>query len=253
MLELPWPTLLAAGAIVALGYVVFGLTGFGASIVALPLLVQIFPLRFAVPMMLLFDLGAGLLLGLRNHRLLDRAELLRLLPFLLVGMAMGWTLLVRVDERWLLLGLGLFVTGYAAWSLASRVPTAPVSRRWAAPAGLVGGAFTALYGTGGPIYTIYLARRLPDAAVLRATVGVLIFCTAWLRLALFTGSGFYRQPGLLALAAALLPCAALGYWVGSRLHARLPARRARQAIWLLLLVAGSSLVLRGYFQARIDS
>ena len=244
MFDLPWATLLAAGAIVTLGYVVFGLTGFGASIVALPLLVQIFPMRFAVPMMLLFDLCAGLLLGLRNHRLLDRSELFRLIPFLIVGMAAGWTLLVRVDERWLLLGLGLFVTGYAVWSLASRAPAARVSRRWAAPAGLVGGAFTALYGTGGPIYTIYLARRLPDVSVLRATVGVLIFCTAWLRLALFTGSGFYRQPGLLALAATLLPCAALGYFIGSRLHTRLPARRARQAIWLLLLMAGSGLLLR---------
>lgn len=244
MLELPWPTLLAAGAIVTLGYVVFGLTGFGASIVALPLLVQIFPLRSAVPMMLLFDLCAGLLLGLRNHRLLDRSELLRLIPFLIVGMAAGWLLLVRVDERWLLLGLGLFVTGYAAWSLASRAPATRVSPRWAAPAGLVGGAFTSLYGTGGPIYTIYLARRLADKSVLRATVGVLIFCTAWLRLALFTGSGFYRQPGLLALAATLLPCAAFGYFIGSRACRRLPARRARQAIWLLLLVAGSGLLLR---------
>lgn len=244
MLDLPWPLLVAAGAIVALGYVVFGLTGFGASIVALPLLAQIFPLRFAVPMMLLFDLGAGLLIGLRNHRLLDRGELLRLLPFLIVGMAAGWTLLVRVDERWLLLGLGAFVTSYAAWSLADRSTPTAVSRRWAAPAGIVGGAFTALYGTGGPIYTIYLARRLADTSVLRATVGVLIFCTAWLRLALFTGGGFYRQPGLLALAATLLPCAALGYLIGSRLHARLPAQRARQAIWLLLVASGASLVVR---------
>ncbi|MEO7056050.1 MAG: sulfite exporter TauE/SafE family protein [Caldimonas sp.] len=244
MFELPWPTLLAAGAIVMLGYVVFGLTGFGAGIVALPLLAQIFPLRFAVPMMLVFDLCAGLLLGVGNRRHLDKTELLRLVPWLVAGMAVGWTLLVHVDERWLLLGLGVFVTGYSVWSLLSRVPASLVSPRWAVPAGLVGGAFTALYGTGGPIYTIYLARRLLDKSMLRATVGTLIFCTAWLRLALFTSSGFYGQPGLLSLAAALLPCAALGYFVGSRLHARLPALRAAQAVRLLLLAAGSTLLVR---------
>ena len=244
MFDLPWPTLLAAGAIVVLGYVVFGLTGFGAGIVALPLLAQIFPLRFAVPMMLVFDLCAGLLLGIGNRRHLGKAELLRLVPWLVAGMAIGWTLLVHVDERWLLLGLGVFVAGYAIWSLLSRVPTSLISPRWAAPAGLVGGAFTALYGTGGPVYTIYLARRLLDKSALRATVGTLVFCTAWLRLALFTSSGFYGQPGLLALAGALLPCAAFGYFVGSRLHARLPALHAAQAVRLLLLAAGSSLLVR---------
>ena len=40
MIDLPTSTLLAAAAIVTLGYVVYGLTGFGSSIVAVPLLAQ---------------------------------------------------------------------------------------------------------------------------------------------------------------------------------------------------------------------
>ena len=244
MIELPWPTLLAAALIVTLGYTVYGLTGFGAAIVAIPLLAQFFPLRFAVPMMLVFDLFTGLLLGLKNRQHLSRPELLRLLPILSVGMLAGVTLLVHVNERWLLLLLGAFIVGYAVWSLTRRLAPTPISARWALPAGLVGGAFTALYGTGGPIYTIYLARRLPDKTQLRATIGVLIFGTALIRLALFTGSGFYRQAGLLPLAFALLPCALIGYLAGSRLHARLPTPRVVQAVWLLLIVGGTSLLLR---------
>ena len=244
MIDLPTSTLLAAAAIVTLGYVVYGLTGFGSSIVAVPLLAQFFPLKFAVPMMLVFDLLTGLLLGLRNRHDLSRPELLRMLPIVAVGMIGGVTLLVHVAERWLLLGLGGFVVAYAAYSLLSRAVPTPVSTRWALPAGLLGGAFTALYGTGGPIYTIYLARRLSDKVALRATIGVLIFCTALIRLVLFTGSGFYQQAGLLPLALALLPCAVIGYLIGSRLHARLSTRRAVQAVWALLIVGGTSLLLR---------
>ena len=246
MIDLPLTTLLAAAAIVTLGYVVYGLTGFGAAIVAIPLLALFFPLRFAVPMMLVFDLLTGLLLGLKNRQQLSRAELLRLLPIVAVGMLAGVTLLVRVNERWLLMGLGAFVIAYAGWSLLSRVVPTPVSRRWAYPAGLIGGAFTALYGTGGPIYTIYLARRLPDKTQLRATIGVLIFGTALIRLVLFTGSGFYTQAGLLPLAFALLPCALIGYLLGSRLHARMSTQRAMQAVWGLLIVGGASLLLRAF-------
>ena len=65
-MSVPIEALIAAALIVALAYAVFGLTGFGASIVAMPLLVMVFPLRFAVPMMLLFDFTAGLSIALRN-------------------------------------------------------------------------------------------------------------------------------------------------------------------------------------------
>lgn len=245
MLNLPWLTLLSAAVIVAVAYTVYGLTGFGAAIIAIPLLAHFFPLRFAVPMMLVFDLFAGFLLGLKNRKHLDRNELLRLLPFLLLGMAAGVTVLMHASERWLLLVLGIFVLSYASWSLLSKAVPVPVSPRWAVPAGMIGGAFTALYGTGGPIYMIYLARRLPDKTVMRATIGVLIFGTALVRLVLFTGSGFYQQPGLLPLAFALLPCALLGYLAGSHLHAHMPAKGAVQAVWLLLIAGSSSLIWRG--------
>ncbi len=116
--------------------------------------------------------------------------------------------------------------------------------RWVAPAGTAGGVFTALYGSGGPIYTVYLARRLGDATRLRATIAVLIFCTAWARLALFSATGLMLQPSLLSLALVLLPCAIAGYFIGSHLHRRLAPRHAARAIWILLLASGSSLVWR---------
>ena len=86
MPDLPLVTILAAALVVTLGYTVFGLTGFGSTIVAVPLLAHFLPIRFAVPMMLVFDLCAGLLFGLRNRRDVDRGELLRLAPFVVVGM-----------------------------------------------------------------------------------------------------------------------------------------------------------------------
>ena len=244
MPDLPWTTLLAAAAAVTLAYTVYGLTGFGAAIVAIPLLAQFLPLRFAVPMMLLFDLVAGLLLGLKNGRSIDRREVLRLVPFLLVGMVVGVTLLARAPERWLLAVLGLFAVFYAGWNLLRRQTTAPVAPGWAVPAGLFGGAFTAMYGTGGPIYASSLARRVTDKDVLRASVAALIFGAGWLRLVMFTAGGFYAQQGLLLLAAVLMPAAVLGYFIGSRLHARLSGPQAFQAVWLLVSAAGVGLLWR---------
>jgi uncharacterized membrane protein YfcA len=242
--DLPWTTLLAVAAAVTLAYTVYGLTGFGAAIVAIPLLAQFLPLRVAVPMMLLFDLVAGLLLGLKNHRSIDRPELLRLVPFLLVGMLAGVYLLAHAPERGLLAVLGLFAVSYAGWNLLGKPGTAPVAPAWAVPAGLFGGAFTAMYGTGGPIYASYLARRVTDKNVLRASVAALIFGAGWLRLVMFTVSGFYATPGLLVMAATLLPAALLGYLIGSRLHARLSGPQAFKAVWMLVSAAGVGLLWR---------
>jgi uncharacterized membrane protein YfcA len=242
---LSWPELATVCAAVTLGYTVFGFGGFGANLVALPLLAHVMSLRFAVPMLLALDLLSATLMGVRNRALVDRGELKRLAPTLLVGMGLGLLVLQHAAERWLLVLLGGFVGAFALWSLFGKVDPRPVSPRWAWPAGLVGGVFSSMFGTGGPVYTLYLARRIVDTARLRATLGAVILGSALVRLVLFTGSGFLTQPGLLELAALLMPCALVGYVIGSRLHARLPQAQARRAIWVLLLVSAASLLVRG--------
>ena len=237
-------TLAQLALIIVFGYTVFGLTGFGSSVTAMPLLVLLIPLRMAVPLMLVFDLVSGLLLGLKNRRFIDRREALRLIPFMMAGMAIGVLALVRAPERLLLVVLGLFILCYSAWSLLVRAKPQPLAPVWAGPFGVVGGMFTALFGTGGPFYTIFLTRRLHDKLTLRATIsGVLLF-SAVARLVLFTGAGLYRQATLPVLAAVLLPFALGGLYLGNRLHQWMPAERVRQAVWVVLIAGGASLVLR---------
>ncbi|MEW5888968.1 MAG: sulfite exporter TauE/SafE family protein [Pseudomonadota bacterium] len=244
-MSLPVEVVLGAALVITLAYLVFGLTGFGSSITAVPLLAHLLPLKLAVPMMLIFDLCAALLLGFKNRSAIDRKELLRLVPYMLAGMALGVTVLVRAPESALLLTLGIFVLVYSAWSLVFRPSLKPIGPAWSVPLGAAGGVFTALFGTGGPIYTIYLARRLDDKLMLRATITSLIFVSALARLVLFTGVGLYGQENLLWLVALLLPCALAGLYLGSRLHRRLPAQRVIQAVWAVLVIGGASLVWRG--------
>lgn len=245
MTELSGPELAAVCAAVTLGYTVFGFGGFGANLVALPMLAHVMSLRFAVPMLLALDILAATLLSTKGRALIDRGELKRLAPTLLVGMALGLLVLQHAAERWLLVLLGVFVGGFALWSLLGKLDPRPVSPRWSWPTGLVGGVFSSMFGTGGPVYTLYLARRIADTARLRATIGAVVLGSALVRVVLFTVSGFFAQAGLLKLAAMLAPCALMGYFIGSRLQARLPQAQVRRAIWLLLLVSAISLLVRG--------
>ncbi|WP_432260329.1 sulfite exporter TauE/SafE family protein [Cupriavidus sp. TMH.W2] len=234
------------GATVAGAYTVFGLTGFGAAMVAVPILVQFIPLQFVVPMLLLLDLVTTSMVGMRNWNSVSRPELLRLIPFMMVGVALGTTVLAKVESRWLLVGLGLFVlamTGRALLTSAARAEE--VARGWSVPAGVVGGVFSALFGTGGPIYTMYLSRRLPQIDAFRSTIAAVILFSALVRLAAFASSGLLQQGDLLRSAAFAMPFSLIGLAVGSRLRRRISADAVRRALLILLCASGVSVLFRG--------
>ncbi len=55
---LPAAALVAIPLIIVFAYTIFGLTGFGSGIVAAPLMANLFPLPFVVPLQLLLDFTA---------------------------------------------------------------------------------------------------------------------------------------------------------------------------------------------------
>ncbi len=233
-------------ATVAVAYAVFGTTGFGAAMVAVPVLVQVVPLQFAVPLVLLLDIVATTTVVLRNPRGVSLAELCRLLPFMLVGVAIGATVLSHFSSGWLLIGLGAFVLFAVVRSLAaSRREPAPLAAAWAAPAGLVGGVFSALFGTGGPIYTMYLARRLVQPEVFRTTIATVIFCSALVRAAVFASTGLLLQEMLLTTALYALPLCMAGLALGSFLRQRLAPHSTRQVLFWFMAAGALGAIYRG--------
>ena len=227
------------------GYLVFGITAFGASMVALPFLVQALPLTQAVPLMLLCDLLATPLVGLPNRHRADRTELKRLLPTLLLGVVLGSTVLASAPARPLLGLLGVFVLAVSVQGLlTSQRLTVSASPHWAWPAGLAGGVFSALYGTGGPIYTTYLTRRMSDFEAFRATIALLILTSAGCRLAAFLIAGLLVDSKVWRLALWAVPTCLAAAWVGSRLRHRLDPQALRRLVLWLLLLAGAGVLWR---------
>ena len=172
--------LLAAGLVFA-GYLLFGITGFGASFVTVPVLSHSLPLPYLLSLSTLLDFWAALALSWRHRRDVAYAELARMLPFTLAGSAAGLALLVSLPRAVIMGALGLFVVGNSLWSLRAQRSTAPVHRAWAVPAGLVGGVFGSLFGVGGPPQVIYITRRLGDSPRLRPTIAMTVVFASVLR------------------------------------------------------------------------
>jgi len=202
--------LIVAALIVFVGYVIFGVTGFGASPITIPVLAHFLPLTFVLALASLLDLASALVLGFHTRRQADRRELLLLVPFTFLGLALGVTLLVKLPRTITLLALGTFVCIHALHIALRRGSARQLSRVWAGPAGVVGGVLGALFGTGGPPYVAYLTGRLRDPGAQRATISQMVILSVGLRVIVFAVAGLLFTRNLWTAVGLLLPVA----WIG---------------------------------------
>ena len=242
--DLLQPQILMLAPLIVYGaYVVFGISGFGSTLIAVPLLAHLMPLKFVVPFFVILDCVGATNLGLRLRGNLMKRELIGLMPFMALGIAGGVWLLVRLRPELLLGSLGGFVLLFGIGYVLRSGRGLPLPRWSAAPIGTFGGATSAVFGIGGPIYLFYLAGRGGDPAQIRATMPVVFVFTTLTRILLFITAGLY-SPAALAAAAALLPFMALGVWTGHRLHLNLERATVIRVIGGLLVLSGCSLLVR---------
>lgn len=222
-------------------YLVRGICGFGSGLIAIPVLSLLLPIQMAVPLVVMLDFLASAGQGGANRKLIQLPEVGTLLPFALAGVGIGITLFQVLDATVLKVALGVFVICYALYSFWE--PTVrPVSRFWAAPAGLAGGTVGTLFGTGGPFFVTYLKARGLDKSQFRATFAAVFLIDASFRISGYLGTGIVTVD-LLRWLAMGMPIMVAGMYLGGHLHTNIPPRTFSIAISVLLLFSGVGLMI----------
>lgn len=234
----------AATVILATAYFIRGITGFGSGLISVPLLALFLPLQFVVPLVLLLDFTASMVIGGFNFTRVRWSEIRLLVPFSIVGVIAGTYLLIHLPPEPMLIALGLLVLVFGLRNLLNLHGHKPVSRIWAAPAGVAGGTVGALFGTGGPPYVIYLNHRLQDKSDLRATFSALFFAEGAVRIASFLVAGLLLTPEIWLAFGLALPLMLGALYVGGRIHIGLSAAQMTRLVGLLLLGSGVTLLIK---------
>jgi uncharacterized membrane protein YfcA len=241
----PW-LLLVAPVIIVVAYTVFGLSGFGATAISVPILAHFLPVSYLVPMVALLDMVSSSLVGVAHREHLSREEVKRLVPWMFAGFVLGVTVLVGVPDRHLRMALGIFTVVLGIHGLANPVLHRAISSLWAIPAGILGGAVATVFGAGGPIYATYVSGRTSDKHVLRTTLSTLIAISAYSRAIVYAVSGLLLQVSIFVGAIILVPFVWIGLKIGQRIHTGLSTAQLRRAIGALLVLTGTTLFLRSY-------
>lgn len=231
-----------AAVILLAAYMVRGIAGFGSGLIAVPLLAMMFPVEAVVPVVVLFDYIGSASQGIRNRHKIAWREEIPLIPFTLIGVAIGLTLLQSLASTTLRQALGIFVITYAVYQLLP-LPVLRGPRLFAAPLGFCGGVIGTLFGTGGPFYVVYFGLRALDKDIFRATFAANFLIDGAIRLAAFASFGFFTGQIPWAILAGL-PLVAGGLWLGGHIHSTLSTTTYARIISILLFFSGIILLLK---------
>jgi uncharacterized membrane protein YfcA len=239
----PW-LLLVAPIVVLVAYTVFGLSGFGSTVIAVPILAHFLPIAYLVPLMAVLDVVSATFIGTSSREHVAKSELKHLFPFIFVGFAIGATVLVSMPEAYLRAALGVFALAVGVNSIVNPVLHRTISQWWCIPAGITGGSIAAVFGAGGPIYITYLSGRLKDKDQIRATISTLISISAFTRAVVYAVTGLLFNTAIFAGLIVLSPFVWLGLRTGNRIHVGLSHTQMRRVIGTLLSLVGLSLLIR---------
>jgi hypothetical protein len=248
MLPLSYPGLSVYAVVLIGAFAVRSAAGFGAVLVAVPLLALVMPLPVAVSVATALTLVTSIRYVSRDWRFIAWRQFAIMMLYTLIGVGLGFYFIRLLDEHALRRGLGVFLIVYSIYVLGTGGRPPALSPRWhsalAVVAGVCGGLCSALFGGGaGPIYVIYFNVLRLEREVFRATMTMVLLVSSMLRVGGYADFGFYAGPTLTLLALGL-PLIVIGSWLGSHLVRHLNPRVFGLCVAGLVLMSGTVLLLK---------
>jgi uncharacterized membrane protein YfcA len=221
--------------------------GFGAGLIAIPMLAFVLPVSTAVSVATVLTTVTSAGQVAREWRHVAGKQFAVIFLYSMAGIGLGLYFIQLLDEHVLRRSLGIFLIMYAIHALWAAGTPRHLPRRWhgaaAAAVGIVGGLLSALFGAGaGPIYVVYFDILRLERVVFRATMSAVVVLGGAARIVGYGSYGFYGGPALLLLAVGL-PVVLLGSWVGDRVVYRLSARSFSRLVAAVVLVSGVTFLI----------
>jgi len=222
--------------------VIKGLTGFGFSLVSVPVLVVILGPRTAVPIIILLNATANVAMF---PLVRQAAHLRRIVPLVVAGIAavpLGMLLLLKLDPQTVKLLAGCVTILFALAFLAGF--QRPVSNeKWGfAAAGLISGTTNGLISTGGPPAVLFLTNQGVPKKTFRASLVAYFLFLNLASVPMFVAGGLLSA-SIARQALILAPAMFLGAFVGSKLLHKLPEQTFRVTALVVVMLAGLLSVL----------
>lgn len=232
--------LLAGGLSVLAASFLGGVTGFGYSLVATPLLLLLgLPLPFVVTVNLALACVTRMSVAYRFRADLKVRRAAGLIAGSVPGLWLGVAVLTTVDESTIKLGAGLvvMVAAMLLWRAASAPPPRPLPGAPVA-AGFAGGFLGSATSLNGVAPVLLLARDKAAPRSVLADLALYFVASNAIGLAILLAEGALEADALFPAFLVWLPGSLAANWAGTAIGPRLPEADFRRVTLVIVFVAG---------------
>lgn len=222
--------------------------GFGAGLIAVPMLAFVLPVSTAVSVATALTTLTSVGQVGRDWRHIAWRQFVILEFYTILGIGVGFYFIKFLDENTLRHSLAIFLIVYSVYALWTANASLVLPARWhgvlAAVVGIVGGLFSALFGGGvGPIYVVYFNILRMQREAFRVTMSAVVLIGGAARIGGYASYGLYGGSTITLLALGL-PLVIVGSWVGDRLARWLSVQMFSRFVGGLVLLSGVALLLK---------
>ena len=222
---------------ITISYAIEAISGFGGIVIALALGASFYTIPEILNIALPLNLFLSFILMIRNHRLIDKALLLKLIfPFMFIGTFLGFILSSYIKSDFLKIYFGIFllilsglkIIGIYFFKTESRLPL-----YLARPLIILSGIIHGIYGSGGPLLVYSISSSGLDKGRFRASLSCL-----WFVINFFLCTGYIVSGSLNASNAVylfhMLPTVFIGLFIGNYLHKKINQESFTKMIYFML-------------------
>lgn len=247
-MEVTFPLILLLGIIQLIAQCLEAITGFGSTVIAVPLVAMLTDLETAKAIGVLHTWLLAIYIVIVSWKNIVWKEFGFIALYVLIGLPFGLLLFQYLTPIYLLGILAVFMIGVGINGIhmtqrnhRMEAPDKPVKKTALMRFVLfLGGIVHGAFGTGGPFIVIYAAQALKDKMLFRVCLCLLWLCMNTILMVDFTIHGVWTHNNYFPLLTALLtlPFLLIGILVGNYLHHRVSEYAFRLLIFALLLGTG---------------
>lgn len=227
---------------ISMGFYVQTVIGFAGSLTALPILLIVMELSDAISYISIFYLISSIFMVSKEWYNIDKQLIFRLAVSSTIGVFLGILLLHYGKPLVLKKALGLFILLYVGYKGIGKRELKPSSMTESL-FGILGGFFSGVFSTGGPLYAIYIQSKAQDIRMFRATMIGVLALVSFVRIPILSFNGMITITHL-KYSAFVFPFFFLAQFIGKKTYPILNERAFKAIILGLLLLSALGLLIK---------
>jgi len=233
--------LILLGTAIFCGFFVQTVVGFAGSLIALPILLIGLKLPDAIAYISIFYLFSSISLVYKEWKNIDKSVIGKLSIPSIIGVLVGIFALTYSQPVILKRALGVFILIYVAYVIIGKIDL-KLGKKGIMLFGVVGGFFSGIFSTGGPLYVIAVKNSVEEVKIFRATmIGVLALIT-FVRLPSLAIGGVLNS-GHLKMSLIIFPIFILAQFLGNYFFLKINEVLFKKVLLGLLSLSGTALIL----------